>query len=65
MQKANYAMRKSFLVLLFLIIGTFGVWAQTTITGTVNDSTGEPMIGASVLVKGTTSRPPIYLNLGF
>lgn len=55
MQKANYAMRKSFLMLLFLIIGTFGVWAQTTITGTVNDSTGEPMIGASVLVKGTTS----------
>ena len=29
-------------------------WAQKTVTGTVLDATGEPIIGANVLVKGTT-----------
>ena len=31
-----------------------GVWAQLTqVTGTVDDSTGEPLIGASVTVQGS------------
>ena len=29
-------------------------WAQKTVTGTVTDSFGEPVIGANVIVKGTT-----------
>ena len=31
------------------------VWAQQTITGTIVDQTGEPVMGATVLVKGTTN----------
>ena len=30
-------------------------WAQVTITGTVSDAQGEPVIGASILQKGTTT----------
>jgi len=38
-----------------LICCTIGlVMAQRTITGTVTDNSGEPLIGASVVVKGTT-----------
>ena len=43
---------------LLLMVGLFfsvSVWAQQTIVrGTVKDATGEPVIGANVLVKGTT-----------
>ena len=42
---------------LFTLIGlllTTVVFAQSTISGTVNDDAGEPLIGATVLVKGTT-----------
>lgn len=53
MQKAVFRTRRSLILLLLLLIGTVGAFAQTTITGTVEDSTGEPVIGASVLVKGT------------
>ena len=45
---------KKFLTILGL--GLFVVsfsWAQRTISGTVTDSDGEPLIGATVLVKGT------------
>lgn len=43
----------SVLTLLFLF--SIGVFAQqTTVKGTVKDAAGEPVIGASVLVKGTT-----------
>lgn len=42
-------------MLLIFFIGALGALAQTTISGTVLDSSGEPIIGASVLVKGSTS----------
>lgn len=39
-----------------LVLCTFGtLLAQRTITGTVTSSNGEPLIGASVLVKGTST----------
>lgn len=43
-----------------LVIGTIlFLWgtsfAQRTITGTISDETGEPLIGASVLIKGTAT----------
>ncbi len=41
------------LVTLFLTTFIFG-YAQRTITGVVNDQSGQPMVGASVVVKGTT-----------
>ena len=43
---------KLFLALFFIGIGV--VMAQTQVRGTVTDENGEPVIGASVLVKGTT-----------
>ena len=48
-------MKKHLLVLL-LVAGvlSFG-YAQRTITGKVTDAVGEPLIGASVLVKGSTT----------
>lgn len=53
MQKAVFRTRRSLILLLLFLLGTVGAIAQTTIIGTVEDSTGEPVIGASVLVKGT------------
>ena len=41
--------------LLFLAMGTGTVLAQTSkVTGKVVDENGEPVIGASIIVKGTT-----------
>lgn len=41
--------------ILTLLLGLFlsvSAFAQSTITGQVKDATGEPVIGASVLIKG-------------
>ena len=42
-----------------LCITTFCVHAQNAITGTVKDVAGEPIIGANILVKGTTNNGTI------
>ena len=43
----------AFLVsIMFLCVGT--IMAQTTVSGTITDDTGEALIGASVLAKGTS-----------
>lgn len=39
---------------LIMLVTSLGVMAQTTVTGVVNDSSGEPLIGASVLIEGTS-----------
>ncbi|MFK7905005.1 MAG: carboxypeptidase-like regulatory domain-containing protein, partial [Chitinophagales bacterium] len=42
------------LLLMFFVVGT--TFAQNVnITGTVTDEGGEPLIGVTILVKGTTS----------
>ncbi len=47
---------KKLSLVLFMVLFAFGVMlAQRTVTGTITDNEGEPLIGASVLVKGTTS----------
>ncbi|MHB9140360.1 MAG: SusC/RagA family TonB-linked outer membrane protein, partial [Paludibacter sp.] len=55
MKKDNSLMKRMlFLVVAIVLHGT--LLAQTkTITGVVKDATGEPIIGASIVVKGTTS----------
>lgn len=40
-------------LLTMLVIGSTGAWADVTATGTVTDSTGEPLIGVSVVEKGS------------
>ena len=45
--------RKLSLVICMLSIGAFA-YAQQRVTGTVTDAAGQPVIGASVIVEGTT-----------
>lgn len=42
-------------VALLMSVVCFMAYAQKTVTGTVKDAAGEPMIGVSVLVDGTTN----------
>lgn len=46
--------RKLLLLVCFLCISVFA-FAQSKVTGTVTDETGEPVIGASVIIEGTTT----------
>ena len=49
--------------MLLCMVATIAAWAQTVITGTVVSATdGEPIIGASVKVKGTTQGAVTDLN---
>jgi TonB-linked SusC/RagA family outer membrane protein len=48
-------MKKISLVLTFVLFALGFTIAQRTVTGTIADQKGEPMVGASVLVKGTTT----------
>lgn len=43
------------LLLLFFVAGTAGAYAQRTVTGTVIDADQQPVTGANVIVKGTTT----------
>lgn len=47
-------MKKLLLTLCLTLTAMAAIWAQRTVTGTVTDEKGEPLIGASVVVKGTT-----------
>lgn len=48
-------MKKLSLVLMLVVFAYGFAIAQRTISGTISDTSGEPLIGASILVKGTTS----------
>ncbi|MEZ4994243.1 MAG: SusC/RagA family TonB-linked outer membrane protein [Saprospiraceae bacterium] len=48
-------MKKLYLALFWVFVSVSIVAAQRTVTGTVTDTNGEALIGASILVKGTTS----------
>ncbi len=47
-------MKKLSLVLMLVLFGVGSMLAQRTVQGTVTSEDGEPLIGASVLVKGTS-----------
>ena len=49
----NLQIRRAAMALLLSVM-CFAAYAQKTVTGTVKDATGEPMIGVSILVDGTT-----------
>lgn len=57
MSKSNYLKERVIqLILFFAFMLPAGAWAQNIqLTGTVTDATGESVIGASVLEKGTTN----------
>ena len=46
---------KHLFLLLTLVSISLTAFAQQKVTGKVKDSTGEPIIGASVVVKGNTT----------
>ena len=48
-------MKRLSLVLMLVLFGLGSIWAQRTITGTVTDANGDPLIGASILIKGTST----------
>ena len=48
-------MKKSLLTLLLLFIGLGYMMAQRTISGKVSDAEGGPIVGATVLITGTSS----------
>lgn len=50
-------MKKLRLFLLSMLLCSFGAaaYAQFTVRGTVTDAAGEPLIGATVMIKGTTT----------
>lgn len=48
-------MKKLSLVLGLMLFAIGSILAQRTVTGTVSDQNGDPLLGASVLVKGTSS----------
>lgn len=48
-------MKKLSLVLSIILFCVGGIIAQRTVTGVVNDASSSPLIGASILVKGTTT----------
>ena len=50
----NHQIKRASMALL-LSVFCFVAYAQKTVTGTVVDATGEPMIGVSVMVDGTTN----------
>ena len=47
-------MNKLLYTVVFFLCVAFGYAQQITVKGTVKDGTGEPLMGASVLVKGTS-----------
>ncbi len=46
---------KKYIILMLMALASIGVSAQSTVNGTVVDSNGEPIIGATVMVKGTST----------
>ena len=54
MEKAFW-LKNLFLIACLLFTATPGFSQNKTVTGTVTDATGEPLIGASVLQQGTSN----------
>lgn len=55
MEKRNFMLKTLCMIFMGLIMSVGAFAQQITVKGLVKDSTGEPVIGANVLVKGTTN----------
>lgn len=56
MKHANLRICRTLMILLVGLFMSAGVYAQKmSVTGTVLDKTGEPIIGGNVVIKGTTN----------
>ena len=53
--RGRSSLQRGLLSLLFVGACSIGAYAQGKVTGTIVDATGEPVIGASVMVKGTST----------
>lgn len=58
-------MKKTMFTLLMLVLGLSAAMAQRSISGTVVDAKSEPLIGASVLIQGTSSGTVTDVNGAF
>jgi TonB-linked SusC/RagA family outer membrane protein len=54
-----------FTALMVMLLASIAASAQFTVSGTVSDIDGEPLIGVSILVKGTTTGTVTDFNGGF
>lgn len=52
-KRTKWCLSRSFLVFIGLFVTMMASAQQFTVKGTVKDATGEPIIGANVMVKGT------------
>lgn len=53
-KKSNLSFRRAIASLMMCVFAVGFAFAQQTVSGVVVDKTNEPIIGASVMVKGTT-----------
>lgn len=53
MRSVNHAILRTVTVFVMGLFLSVSAWAQNTVKGVVQDSDGEPLVGATVLVKGT------------
>ena len=53
MRSVNLVISRAVMVLVMGLFLTVSAWAQSAVTGVVQDADGEPLAGATVLVKGT------------
>lgn len=53
MRKMIFSPARLLGLLMVFLAGTLGAFAQSSVSGVVKDASGEPLIGATVLVKGT------------
>ena len=61
-RKALFGTIVSAVFALFMVLSPSAAWAQNTVKGTVVDESGEPVIGATVMVEGTTTGASTDIN---
>lgn len=55
MKQVHRLFQISSLIVVMLLVSNISAWAQGTIRGNVSDTSGEPLIGATVVMKGQAS----------